>query len=460
MFKTRFISMLLLLMTAATGAWADTTITWGSAELSSLTDDQLLAGATKTVKGITVTVNAGTNNFIAVSPVGTGFTATNDNAFTFSTELGNFTKIECTSVYLSGTLGNGWDGATWTGDANSVNMSNAGSFLAVSSITFTIGEPAGPVTYKVTLKDGTVDADKWTVKVGEGQAQAFPVEGLEGGEQITVAFSGMKKVKSVKAVKKASAEPAGPTTVTWDFSVLSGTAGTGYENGGVKLEACDGEISFVNNQLDAWGNGITITNTLGKKFTSIVIYGEPNSIGINGGGWSNAEDNSSATWTGNSESVHIEEASTAMGITSIVFTLEDAPAPAEGKTYTNLQGGEVLHVGDKITETEGKFRYTHHSNPQSTDYYTYIRSFNTYEVLRANVVYEDYNYKYTESPDGQYYVLKHTYYDDYEEEWFTAYYFNQDLPVTGTSDGITVTLDGQDGSQRNLYTFWVHEPNQ
>ena len=81
-------------------------------------------------------------------------------------------------------------------------------------------------------------------------------------------------------------------------------------------------------------------------------------------------------------------------------------------------------------------------------------------MLRANVVYEDYNYKYTESPDGQYYVLKHTYYDDYEEEWFTAYYFNQDLPVTETSDGITVTLDGQDAQERNLYTFWVHEPNQ
>ena len=138
---------LALLITAATGAWADVTITWGSAELSSLTDNYLSAGATKTVNGITVTVNAGTNNFIAVSPVGTAFSATNDNAFTFSTELGNFTKIECTSVYLSGTLGNGWDGATWTGDANSVNMSNAASFLAVSSITFTIGEPAATTDY-------------------------------------------------------------------------------------------------------------------------------------------------------------------------------------------------------------------------------------------------------------------------------------------------------------------------
>ena len=134
-------------------------------------------------------------------------------------------------------------------------------------------------------------------------------------------------------------------------------------------------------------------------------------------------------------------------------------APAEGKTYTNLQGGEVLHVGDKITETAGKFRFTHHENPKSTDYYILMTSSTTYEVLRADVVNEGYNFKYTESPDGQYYVLKCTYYDSDEGEWVTEYYFNQNLPVTGTSDGITVTLDGEDNSGWNLYTFWVHEPN-
>jgi hypothetical protein len=138
----------------------------------------------------------------------------------------------------------------------------------------------------------------------------------------------------------------------------------------------------------------------------------------------------------------------------------EAPAPAEGKTYTNLQGGEVMHVGDKITETYGKFRSTHHENPQLTDYNTYMFSSRTYEVVRADVAYVNYNYEYTESPNGQYYVIKCTYFDSGDtEEWVTEYYFNQKLPVTGTSDGITVTLDGQDGNQRNLYTFWVHEPN-
>ena len=158
--KTKQLLLTLVALFAMTaGAWADITITWGSAELSSLTDEQLLAGATKTVNGITVTVNAGSNNFIAESPVGAAFSATNDNAFTFSTELGNFTKIECTSVYLRGTLGDGWDGATWTGDANSVNMSNASSDLVVSSITFTIGEPVAPepgvVTWNAATKTGT-----------------------------------------------------------------------------------------------------------------------------------------------------------------------------------------------------------------------------------------------------------------------------------------------------------------
>ncbi len=58
--------------------------------------------------------------------------------------------------------------------------------------------------YSVTLAEGTEEADKWTVKVGEGEAKAFPVEGLNGGETVTVTYSGEKKVKSVKAVKKGA----------------------------------------------------------------------------------------------------------------------------------------------------------------------------------------------------------------------------------------------------------------
>ena len=329
--------MLVLLAAVVTGAWA-TTVTWVTTDFYNTSPDTF----TKYDVTVTTTNQARMSNYFYGNGVNT-----------FTTTLGNFTKIEIVFMPESSPVSaTGWNyeviesvqpfpddmpeiveytsKLTWTGDAESVSIQ--GLVMNIKSITFTIAEPA--TNYTVTLKEGTEDATSWTITPAEATTT-----GVAAGTEVKATYGGVKKVKSVKAKKKAM-------------------------------------------------------------------------------------------------------------------------APAEGKTYTNLQGGEVLHVGDKITETEGKFRYTHHSNPQSTDYYTYIRSFNTYEVLRADVVKDGYNYKYTESPDGQYYVLKHTYYDDDEEEWFTAYYFNQDLPVTGTSDGITVTLDGQDGSQRNLYTFWVHEPNQ
>ena len=128
-----------------------TTVTWGATEFSSFGVDYL--HDSRTVKGITVTVNAATNNFINVTEVGTLFNATIDNAFTFSTELGNITKIECTTIYTKGSLGDGWtigaNSATWEGNTNTLNFGNAGSMLVVSNIIFTIGdaepepEPAG-----------------------------------------------------------------------------------------------------------------------------------------------------------------------------------------------------------------------------------------------------------------------------------------------------------------------------
>lgn len=73
---------------------------------------------------------------------------------------------------------------------------------------------AGEPTYAVTLAEGTEEADKWTVKVGEGEAQAFPVEGLKGGEDVTVKYNGSREVKSVTVVKKAAVNPN--TYLTWD----------------------------------------------------------------------------------------------------------------------------------------------------------------------------------------------------------------------------------------------------
>ena len=59
--------------------------------------------------------------------------------------------------------------------------------------------------YSVTMKDGTEDASNWQGKAGEGEYQALPLEGVAAGTAVSVKYNGTKKVKSVKAVKKAAA---------------------------------------------------------------------------------------------------------------------------------------------------------------------------------------------------------------------------------------------------------------
>ena len=62
-----------------------------------------------------------------------------------------------------------------------------------------------PPTYSVAMKEGTEDATNWQGKAGEGEYQALPLEGVAAGTAVSVKYNGTKKVKSVKAVKKAAA---------------------------------------------------------------------------------------------------------------------------------------------------------------------------------------------------------------------------------------------------------------
>ena len=82
------------------------------------------------------------------------------------------------------------------------------------------------------MKDGVKDADKWTVKVGEGQAQALPIGGLSEGDAVTLQYNGRLKVKGVKATSDAApAAPAGKTvdlsTLTADYEAQNGDVLTG-----------------------------------------------------------------------------------------------------------------------------------------------------------------------------------------------------------------------------------------
>jgi uncharacterized protein YjdB len=84
----------------------------------------------------------------------------------------------------------------------------------VSSIEVYGYAPApAPPTYSVTLAEGTEDGDKWTIS---------PAEAAEG-DKVTVTYSGEKKVKSVKAVKKAATIPV--TSITLNKTATTISAG-------------------------------------------------------------------------------------------------------------------------------------------------------------------------------------------------------------------------------------------
>ena len=89
-------------------------------------------------------------------------------------------------------------------------------------------------TYAITLAEGTEDGDNWTISPNPA----------EEGATVTVTYSGEKKVKSVKAVKKA-ADPAPASiidlsTLTADYEAKDGETLTGTLASNVKISIADG----------------------------------------------------------------------------------------------------------------------------------------------------------------------------------------------------------------------------
>ena len=130
-------------------------------------------------------------------------------------------------------------------------------------------------TYTVSMKDGVKDADKWTVKVGEGQAQALPIGGLkgDGSETVTLQYNGRLKVKGVKATSDAA--PAAPTGNIVDLSKLTentelkdGDVLTGTLAANVKISIADGATVTL--------DGVTINgvNDNDYKWAGITCLGD------------------------------------------------------------------------------------------------------------------------------------------------------------------------------------------
>ena len=215
--KRKLLSLLVLLMTAVTGAWADADVTWNSSNVSDL---QFWGGApdaydSYTKEGVTLRGNA-----VGCDAVwydygdgpGINFNMNASGGYTFTAPDGKkFTKIEMTIYSFDGwydaaddnQLGSGWPSGyaaamtiystnkvTWTGDATSTVdlLTDAGlsSFggTTVSSIDFYFEAPAGPtvvasgdcgtgVTYSLT-SDGVLTISGTGAMADYASASATP----------------------------------------------------------------------------------------------------------------------------------------------------------------------------------------------------------------------------------------------------------------------------------------------
>ena len=94
--------------------------------------------------------------------------------------------------------------------------------------------------YELTMKEGTQDADKWTVKVGtDGSFQSLPLKGVKAGTKVKLKYDGDRSmVKGVKATSDAKPAATVKTiTIAADFHT-SGQIATAPE---ITIEYNEGE---------------------------------------------------------------------------------------------------------------------------------------------------------------------------------------------------------------------------
>ena len=128
----------------------------------------------------------------------------------------------------------------------------------------TVAAPAAS-TYTVTLKEGTEDATNWTITPAEATTT-----GVAAGTEVKATYGGTKKVKSVKAVKKAAAPSFTEVTT---FSELQTALSAGKN---VKLMndiVCTAEIEITSDgALTIDGNGKKLSTTSAIRAFKVGSY--------------------------------------------------------------------------------------------------------------------------------------------------------------------------------------------
>ncbi len=128
---------------------------------------------------------------------------------------------------------NGWDTpVTVTAEGNAIVTMTLKMPHSDIPFTRTITINVEPLPYTVSLKSGTKDADKWTVKVNNGTAQSLPT-GVAMDDAVTLNYSGRLRVKKVTATTDAAKTPLTIEAITaGTITVKSPKSGMKYSTDG------------------------------------------------------------------------------------------------------------------------------------------------------------------------------------------------------------------------------------
>lgn len=285
--KQKLLFLLVLLLTATTGAWA--------------TDYTTLAVGD-------------------VIKVGDTFSPTADGAFNdYGVDFGKTYTLMRADVDNEGNVTEKTDGAYYVFKYVSIMNPNAyihfEKAFAVTAIsdglevtkietgkekgnlmyTLAVHEPTA-AGYTVSLKDGVKDADKWTVKAGtDGSFQSLPLKGVKAGTKVKLKYDGDRSMlKGVKAEKKGGAVdnaylkwdgtqkklvstemPESFTTVTSENTEWS--AGTYVVEGEVNITSTI-ELSGDVNLIIKDGAKLTVYHLYGNSH-NLSIYGQAQMTG-------------------------------------------------------------------------------------------------------------------------------------------------------------------------------------
>ena len=211
--KFRLLLLLALLMTAATGAWAQTETLLTTIES---TANQTFTNGSKTFDEIaTVTFSAEVSNdgddwgwfsnqesdnqTITVTAASDAYTITRVK---FYSANGSAFDEEAPFLAIVRHDGNNY--------ITKVNGTSIGRWGLNKIEVYGYEGAATPTAagYTVSLKDGTQDAGKWTVKAGtDGSFQSLPLKGVTAGTKVKLKYDGDRSMlKGVTAVKKAAYE--------------------------------------------------------------------------------------------------------------------------------------------------------------------------------------------------------------------------------------------------------------